>query len=445
MRFSCLWMSLHESKGKGVGLACSPVLLEGRNLSPGGKGFVPSIEASGIPMSLQEKTLLQFLILKSLSINTCCCYPPPAIWSIFPCIPPNYSWMSDTCSEIRHLLLKRVNQPPASCKSWGSNQKSRSSGGTDGVETASGIADVNKQVWRRAQIFLFLNLEWFWNRMQPIMLQHCCHPLFKLVMIAQLKHFDLWETEDQSFVMEPVISGGGEDPISTGAASQVMARGRQASHGQSTLTDALASLACCPSSMPSLLVSANSFCLENTGCWSQCHDCPPVDWLARERLRRRCAHAHWWALSSSTRRGQSCSCGWVTVSHHRSRHRSTQSGNWSRIRRRRWALCKNAPSTAIIHTDQPMDRLVRRMSVPVLWASLPIVHVPLRRTLMPCAHCARTDGDASIKLLEGWPLHTRTAKRRVGHANVYENNFFQPFHVATSPHELTACLQESVI
>ena len=91
VRFSCLWMSLHESKGKGVGLACSPVLLEGRNLSPGGKGFVPSIEASGIPMSLQEKTLLQFLILKSLSINTCCCYPPPAIWSIFPCIPPNYS------------------------------------------------------------------------------------------------------------------------------------------------------------------------------------------------------------------------------------------------------------------------------------------------------------------------------------------------------------------
>ena len=64
--------------------------------------------------------------------------------------------------------------------------------------------------------------------------------------------------------MEPVISGGGEDPISTGAASQVMARGRQASHGQSTLTDALASLACCPSSMPSLLVSTNSFCLENT-------------------------------------------------------------------------------------------------------------------------------------------------------------------------------------
>ena len=51
--------------------------------------------------------------------------------------------------------------------------------------------------------------------------------------------------------MEPVISGGGEDPISTGAASQVMARGRLASHGQSTLTDALASLACCPSSMPS--------------------------------------------------------------------------------------------------------------------------------------------------------------------------------------------------
>ena len=29
-----------------------------------------------IGMSLQEKTLLQFLPLKSLLIDTCCCYPP---------------------------------------------------------------------------------------------------------------------------------------------------------------------------------------------------------------------------------------------------------------------------------------------------------------------------------------------------------------------------------
>ena len=54
------WMSLKLLNAKERVFACSPELLVGRNLSPGGQGFGPSVEAS--ECLCKEKPLLQVFL-----------------------------------------------------------------------------------------------------------------------------------------------------------------------------------------------------------------------------------------------------------------------------------------------------------------------------------------------------------------------------------------------
>ena len=97
-----------ESKGKEVNFACFPELQVGKNLSPVGRGCAPSTEAlkclckKNLPSSSYcEVTLDRYMLLLSTQLFGQCNHSLHTAELFL---------NADTCSKIRHLLLKLVHQ-----------------------------------------------------------------------------------------------------------------------------------------------------------------------------------------------------------------------------------------------------------------------------------------------------------------------------------------------
>ena len=189
-----------------------------------------------------------------------------------------------------------------------------------------------------------------------ITLQKCCHQLLKQKMLLRSNTLTCEKQQTSPLLGNRSSAGGGSDLHWSSFTGD--GQGRQASHGQSTLTDARIISMLLPSMSSSHRPILSH--LENT----RAGRLPrlPTSRLAGARAPAKtlCARA---LMGRATRRGQSCSCGWVTVSHH---SRQPTHGNWEPDTSEVGVQERPSAPTAIIRTDQPIDRLVRRLSVPVL-------------------------------------------------------------------------------